>query len=151
VSETWAEPGGDGVTRGQLLLGGAGLLMGGAVLGTARQLAPEVSETIAKTEAKSNDLFRLAVFAPLVGTNFRVVRPGLAPVDLRLNEVRDLTIEGQPTYAFSLRFAGTRNVALEQDTYIMRNRRLGQFGLFIVPMGIRGSRREYEAVVNRFH
>ena len=55
-------------------MGGAGLLMAGAVFGAARQLAPGVEETMQTNAAAGNDFFAQAVFAGLVGETFRVER-----------------------------------------------------------------------------
>jgi hypothetical protein len=148
VSETYPTSG-DAFTRNQLLVGGAGLLMAGAVFGAARQLGPGVEETIETGATAGNDFFAQAVFAALVGETFRVERPGVAPVSLRLTELRDLRVEGQAGEAFALRFQGPGGTPLDQDTYVIRQRRLGRFALFIVPMTATKSRREYEAVVNR--
>jgi hypothetical protein len=148
VSETYPDPG-DAFTRNQLLVGGAGLLMAGAVFGAAKSLAPGVEETIEAGAAAGNDFFAQAVFAGLVGETFRIERPGTGPVGLKLTELRDLRLEGQTGEAFALRFQGPGGTPLEQDTYVVSHRRLGRFALFIVPMAATRDRREYEAVVNR--
>jgi hypothetical protein len=148
VSDTFPEPN-EALTRNQLLVGGAGLLMAGTVFGAAKGLGAGVEETIQTNAAAGNEFFSQAVFAGLVGETFQVERPGEAPVRLRLAELRDLRVEGQTGEAFALRFQGPGGAPLDQDTYVMRQRRLGRFALFIVPMAATAQRRTYEAVVNR--
>jgi hypothetical protein len=86
----------------------------------------------------------LEKFATCRGSNFRVLRPNAVVVGLRLVEVAPW----QPVYPrmsggedsqnekFSLMFQGVDGQALDQDTYLFEHTGIGQFAMFIVPIGL---------------
>lgn len=71
-------------------------------------------------------------------------------VDFRLVEVRPLR-QGAPDAArepFSLLFLNNAPVLFPQQTYRMRHARLGELGIFLVPIAMNRDGFVYEAVFN---
>ena len=132
-----------GLTRGGLFkLGAVAALAAGAVP-AGRALA---------AESRLNPLrggpayLHRETFVPHVGSDFRVVRPGLPPLRVRLLESKPL--QG-PGTSFSLLFHGKLRAPLEQGIYRIEHPSLGAFDLFLEPVG-RGVRgQDIEAVINR--
>lgn len=89
-----------------------------------------------------------ANFSALLGTSFSVTESSGAVSALILTETQDLSARfgGEN---FSLLFRGSLRRPLAQGTYEFDHRRLGAFGLFIVPMRGDGKNAYYEAVFNR--
>jgi hypothetical protein len=87
-------------------------------------------------------------FSELLNTNFRVRIGGDKIIELELVEAKDLT-SNKRQERFSLLFRGPLDVALEQSIYNMEHDRMGSFDLFLVPVGVNESGREYEAIFNR--
>jgi hypothetical protein len=54
-----------------------------------------------------------------------------------------------PDGTFSLLFHGPGNRPLDQRTYSLEHERIGQFDLFIVPVGLEAGKLQYEAIFNR--
>ena len=50
---------------------------------------------------------------------------------------------------FSLLFAGPREPLLAQRTYLFQHEQIGEFQLFIVPVGVTATNAQYEVVFNR--
>jgi hypothetical protein len=93
-------------------------------------------------------------FAELVGTEFSVDSPGGQKVPLVLRTVTQPRSSGasEPTSryeSFSLFFDGPSERPLAQQTYSFEHGQLGQFSLFIVPIGNQGGCLQYEVVFNR--
>jgi len=86
-------------------------------------------------------------FAPHVLTTFRVVFDGGA-VELVLTAVSALPSSPR-TEAFTLVFRGNADQPLTQGEYRFEHDALGEFTLFIVPVGGDTASREYEAIINR--
>jgi hypothetical protein len=80
---------------------------------------------------------RLADFAPWVGTEFRVSTEHGSALSIELIEAAPLTGRGNPLRPepFSLIFRGPKDRPLEQRIHTLEHDRLGQFGLFLVPIG----------------
>ena len=86
-------------------------------------------------------------FVPHVGTSFHV-QAGTATVELTLAIVTEPRASPRAE-AFSLEFRGPTSAALPQGEYPFRHADIGEFTLFIVPVGQVGAELEYEAVFNR--
>lgn len=90
-------------------------------------------------------------FEPLVNTCFEVVT-GQMGFQLTLKEVAELAskanqFRGYYGESFSLMFEGPRNASLVAGTYEFKHERLGEFSLFVSPVGKSGT--DYEVIVNR--
>jgi hypothetical protein len=88
------------------------------------------------------------VFEETLKTRFWLVGQGRDSYAMDLIEVSD----GYSTprqEQFSLRFRGDRNEVLPQRIYPMKHESIGEFDLFLVPIGQDESGTFYEAVFNR--
>ncbi len=95
------------------------------------------------------DKLRSDDFQPLCGQTFFVQLDGVAPIGLELVSVSDLGAARQPDTRrpFSLRFLGpASNQYLLQGTYRLEHAQMGALDLFIVPLGPRNGRMQYEAI-----
>lgn len=90
----------------------------------------------------------LASFRPLVGSGFLLRRDDLE-LPLELVEATDRTPSGVSGEQFSLVFAGPAEPALPQSMYPLEHDRLGRLEIFLVPVGMDGGNRNYEAFFNR--
>ena len=90
----------------------------------------------------------LASFRPLVGSGFLLKRNN-AEVPFELVEATDRTPSGVRGEQFSLVFAGPAEPALPQSMYPLDHDRLGRLEIFLVPVGMEGGLRLYEAFFNR--
>jgi hypothetical protein len=96
---------------------------------------------------EADAIYRHDTYAPLVGTAFEVHRPDGDAVGVELVEATELPGRGD---CFSLVFRGRADEALDQQTYRMEHRELGEFPLFLVPIGPNeDGDLQFEAVVNR--
>jgi hypothetical protein len=89
------------------------------------------------------------IFAESVNTKFRVYSEPSNAIEIELVQL----IEGvsTPTHEqFSLLFRGPQNHFLPQMTYHVEHDKLGEFDLFLVPVGKAQEDFQYEAVFNRF-
>lgn len=87
-----------------------------------------------------------ASYPPLVGSTFVVVTGRGTTASLSLAAVRD--IGGVPSDGrFSLLFVSAS--AFVQGTYAIRQKRLGEANLFVVPVGGKSAPQKYEVIVNR--
>jgi hypothetical protein len=91
-------------------------------------------------------------FSQHVGTKFRAQ---LAPqeIELELTEVKGyLSQQHEQTdmERFSVFFAGPNDPFLPQQIYRLDHDRMGQFEIFLVPVGVVDARYRYEAVFNYF-
>lgn len=92
-------------------------------------------------------IYQYATYVPLVGTTFDVERPDLEHVAVELVDVAELPGRGE---CFSLVFHGPTEAPLDQRTYRVAHEELGEFLLFLVPLGPNADgAQELEAIVNR--
>lgn len=87
-------------------------------------------------------------FSGNLNTDFQVTREDYTTVALKLVEVSDLK-ESLRQSRFSIIFTGSVDAAIEQGLYKMSHGRIGEFELFIVPVGKDAEVFFYEAVFNR--
>ena len=98
-----------------------------------------------------------ATFAPLKGTRFHAQLSPDDRVELELIDVRQLTTHTPPNEAsnnskrecFSLTFSGPITPHLSQNTYAFTHPQIGQFLLFMVPIGRTQQGFQYEVIFNR--
>jgi hypothetical protein len=91
---------------------------------------------------------KLNSFSEVLNTKFRAHISDDKNVELELVEAKEIG-SNQRQERFTLLFRGPLDVPLEQRTYKIEHDRVGSFDLFIVPVGINESGRDYEAVFNR--
>jgi hypothetical protein len=104
------------------------------------------------------DQLTCAALSAQVKTRFRVQVDATNELELELVEVRQLQPQPQPTSTisarknecFSLLFNGPGSRCLEQKIYPFKHEQLGQFSLFMVPIGKNQGSFQYEVVFNRF-
>ena len=97
------------------------------------------------TETLDETIYRLDTYAPLVGSTFGVGPNGEVPVELA--SATELPGHG---VCFSLIFRAAADAPLDQRTYRVEHDSLGDFPLFLVPLGpCDDGRLELEAIVNR--
>jgi hypothetical protein len=92
-------------------------------------------------------------FAKHLHTKFRVRLELPEPVELELVEVRGRPSgpgEQQGMERFSAFFRGPSHVRLNQHTFPLAHDRMGEFELFLVPVGQESAGLLYEAVFNYF-
>ena len=89
------------------------------------------------------------MFEENLNTRFWLVAEGLEPYALDL--VKCVDFHSTPRQEqFSLRFRGDRAQIFPQQIYAMKHEAIGEFELFLVPVGRDDSGTFYEAVFNRF-
>jgi hypothetical protein len=109
-----------------------------------------------EADMKQPDDLSYATALEVLHSKFRI-RLGETPItELELVATQEhggLPQSGSPgaaeTESFSLYFLGPINPVLPQGTYIFQQERLGEFSLFIVPIGRETNGIKYEAVINR--
>ena len=92
--------------------------------------------------------FTLTTFADRIGETFRVDE-GARPLELRLVDASagpSRTAPRERRAPFSVVFLGPPEPVLPQRIYRLRNDNLGEFEIFIVPIGPAGDGMQYEAV-----
>ena len=92
-------------------------------------------------------------FAKHLNTKFRVKLDLPQPVELELIEVKGYQNKAEEQGGmerFSAFFSGPSDVPLTQRTYPLQHEQLGEFELFLVPIGRGESGLRYEAVFNYF-
>ena len=135
------------LSRGRLLKAGASAA---AVVG-----AGPLAHAAAAANPQRDPLayLRLATYQPLEGATFTLHHPH-RPVPARLVAVESQTARGPKERSrreqFSLIFETQRGEPLPQGTYQLEHPSLGQFPLFLVPVGRGRKGVELEAVVNRW-
>jgi hypothetical protein len=98
------------------------------------------------TETLDEKVYRLDSYVPLVGSTFDVGPEG-EQVAVELLSATELPGRGE---CFSLVFRAAADARLDQRTYRVEHSALGDFPLFLVPLGpANDGRLELEAVVNR--
>lgn len=100
-----------------------------------------------------------STFSEHVGEVFRIHFGFLKWAHVTLMQVTDLSAKYSPARdartldaegeVFSIVFSGPQSEPLEQDTYTIEHGELGEFDLFIVPIGPAGETAQYEAIFNR--
>ena len=98
------------------------------------------------TDASDEIIYRFATYAPLVGSRFEIHRPDGGSVSFELVDATELPGRGE---CFSLVFRGPADVPLDQRIYRLEHASLGEFPLFLVPLGPCDGGQQLEAVVNR--
>ena len=93
-------------------------------------------------------------FESVVNTFFQFQTEERVDVKLKLVAVDNLRLitndqQGFVGESYSLLFEGTKKSKIAQGNYQVNHNTLGQFMLFIVPVGLRGIR--YEAIINRIN
>jgi hypothetical protein len=91
---------------------------------------------------------KLNSFSEHLGTRFRVYGGEDTSVEMELVEAVDRGSNAKQE-RFALLFRGPLDAAVDQGTYKVAHDKLGSFDLFLVPIRISESGREYEAVFNR--
>jgi hypothetical protein len=102
-------------------------------------------------EAIALDRISVGDFAAVAGTEFQLAleENGPATTTLVLREATPAKhIAQSGRQPFSIYFDGPAAVELPQGMYWLTHERLGQLGIFIVPIGADIDRRQYEAVFN---
>ena len=95
---------------------------------------------------------RTETFEPHVGSNFSAT-PSLEGMPAGALELELTSVEESPHArpdhpAFSLFFLAPEPEHLPQQIFALDHAELGQFDLFLVPLGPKDGRMQYEAVVN---
>jgi hypothetical protein len=99
------------------------------------------------TDVPDEVIYRRGTYVPLVGSMFDIERPDGDRVAVELVDATELPGRGD---CFSLVFHGPTDVPLDQRTYRVTHRELGDFPLFLVPLGPNADgAQELEAIVNR--
>lgn len=86
-------------------------------------------------------------FVPHANSKFRSLTDS-DPIELELTDVSDLTLSAHQE-RFSLTFRGPKDKFLEQGTRLIQHDVLGEFELFLVPLGATEEGYLYEASFNR--
>ena len=97
-------------------------------------------QTEAEFAANINSIFRLNVNTP-------------NPIELTLIEVKShqrAANEQADMERFSAVFSGPTEVFLPQQTYLVSHEQMGQFEIFLVPIGKESDGFRYEAIYNYF-
>lgn len=89
------------------------------------------------------------MFTESLKTKFRIKTETTVPVELELAELAE-GVSSPRNEQFSLIFHGPQSPFLPQDMYQVENEKLGEFELFLVPVGAAPNGFQYEAVFNRF-
>ena len=94
------------------------------------------------------ETFTEATFLELLNTKFRVHPTGIDAIELELIGVTPLGTARH--IQFSVLFQGPGHVFMQQSIYPIAHEQLGDFELFLVPVGKTERGFQYEAVFNRF-
>jgi hypothetical protein len=92
--------------------------------------------------------FTVRTFSEHLGGAFRVYPEDSDPLDVELISANELGEEPGGGRPFSVVFRGSGNVALPQRTYRMEHAGIGEFEIFLVPIGPDEKGPRYEAVFN---
>lgn len=87
-------------------------------------------------------------FVPHEKSKFRIPADS-DPIELELTDVSDLVLSPHQE-RFSLTFRGPKDKFLEQGTRLIQHDVLGEFELFLVPLGMNEEGYLYEASFNNF-
>ncbi len=97
------------------------------------------------------DKLRGSDFLPYLHQAFVIRLEGIEPITLELVEVVDLPYPHAPEQRgpFSLTFLGPVSMEyLPQATYRLEHAQLGALDIFIVPLGLKEGRMQYQAIFN---
>ena len=98
------------------------------------------------------ETFTLDTFRPRIGEDFQIAAGPQRVVTLSLTSVDDLSDRSAGTATarrrapFSLLFHGPAENFLPQGTYPVRHDTIGEFPLFLVPLGPQQGQMRYEAI-----
>jgi uncharacterized protein DUF6916 len=138
-----------GLTRHGLIKAGAAAAVAFGAVGTEQALAGvgAAASGLGKPSGGAAYLHR-ETYVPLVGTEFRFHRPGAVTVRVKLIQARQLPSVGD---AFSLLFRGRGRAGARVVTgiYRLEHPSLGEFDLFLSPVGRGVKGLDLEAVINR--
>lgn len=109
--------------------------------------ATKGGEVVSGSSVRGPRYLRLATYVPLVGSTFRIHRPQSSSLKVKL--VSATRLPNEIGESFSLIFRGHGNAKLGQETYTLAHPRLGEFQLFLVPVGRVAKGQSFQAVVNR--
>jgi hypothetical protein len=87
-------------------------------------------------------------FKQYINTKFQIKIDEQPPVEVELTEVSDLKLYPQQE-EFSVTFRGPLDMFLGQGVRFFTHQQMGQFELFLVPIGMDERGYNYEAVFNR--
>ena len=87
-------------------------------------------------------------FREHINSEFKVQAPDGQAVSLRLTEVTERDTNPRAVQ-FSIFFRGPRTPLLEQRIYHLQHEKLGEFDLFVVPVGMEAEGVLYECVFTR--
>jgi hypothetical protein len=127
----------------------SGLVKTGAAAALAVGVGGGMQDLAASGVGKPPDgpaFLRHTTYEPLVGSEFRALRPDGRTLKMRLIQVQRLPSRGE---AFSLLFHARRHPGVEGRTYRIDHPALGSFELFVNPVGRGVKGLDLEAVVNR--
>lgn len=88
-------------------------------------------------------------FADALHTEFQVILETGARIPIELVSITGRQASSSHWESFALLFNGPANCPLAQRTYRFCHESIGTFDLFIVPVSVDASGRQYEAVFNR--
>jgi len=126
----------------------------GTLMALAAGVPLSLTENAFGTSKSTAAGLNLASFKSQLGTNF-LINHQAAKVKITLVDVSNFASRKQRAAGkegFSLLFRGSKEAALQQDTYLIEHEQLGMFSFLIVPVGTKDTHApHYEAVVNRLH
>jgi hypothetical protein len=140
-----------GFTRGRLLKAGAVAALLAGTGGAGRALAGVGRDDInagpglGKPQGGAAYLQR-AMYVPLVGSYFKVQRPGARTLRVKLIAATEYRSAGD---SFSLLFRGHRQSGVAGGIYRFEHPALGSFELYVSPVGRGVKGLNLEAVINR--
>lgn len=100
-----------------------------------------------------SDFQSAAEFEKCLNTDFRVELTSPHPIDIRLIAVTQRESEPNEQAGmerFSVVFAGPLDIFLPQNTFHLTHPEMGEFDIFLVPIGRDADRFRYEAVYNYY-
>jgi hypothetical protein len=89
------------------------------------------------------------MFSENLNTKFKLQAESPNTIELELRELTE-GVSSAKHEQFALLFHGPQNPFLPQAIYQLKHEKLGELGLFLVPIGRDESGFQYEAVFNRF-
>ena len=100
-----------------------------------------------------SDFQSAADFEKCLNTNFRVELTSPRPIDVKLIAVTQRDSEPNEQAGmerFSVIFAGPLDIFLPQNTFRLTHPEMGEFDVFLVPIGREADGFRYEAVYNYY-
>lgn len=99
---------------------------------------------------KTLDQLQSSDFSPYLNDRFLIRLPGIEPIELELVSVTEAGARAMPGLRppFSIHLLGPDSTQyLLQHTYHLEHPKLGDFDLFLVPLGPERGRMRYEAIL----